>query len=264
MAKGRGFRKSLSDEPTSWLNLQSSPPIWLSITSILIVIGAAIGSELHYRNTESAMEDLPRLALSLDDPEIFTEENSISRQVAAQLHYEDAQSIQWQDRFRLRPGPYGLNMIIDPNAEYWQAFECNWESGGACTAVLSTHTPESCLPLTGLVQISPSRGTAPTMIPVRIGDHDVLFEMYEFARGSRKLFVFRCFWPNKMLPGATNLFPSGGYDFKGRINAALEGRRNVGGTMLALALANGNSLESALAKLRSLPDQKIAFVPPSQ
>ena len=264
MAKGRGFRKSLSDEPTSWLNLQSSPPIWLSVTCILIVVGSAIGSELHYRNTESAMEDLPRLALSLDDPEIFTEENSISRQVAAQLHYEDAQSIQWQDRFRLRPGPYGLNMIIDPNAEYWQAFECNWESGGACTAVLSTHTPESCLPLTGLVQISPSRGTAPTMITVRIGDRDVLFEMYEFARGSRKLFVFRCFWPNKMLPGATNLFPSGGYDFKGRINAALEGRRNVGGTMLALALANANSLESALAKLRSLPGQKIAFVPPSQ
>ena len=66
------------------------------------------------------MEDLPAIHLSLDAPEILTETKHISRQVAAQLHYEDAQSIQWQDRFRLRPGPYGMDMIIDPSAEYWQ------------------------------------------------------------------------------------------------------------------------------------------------
>ena len=43
------------------------------------------------------MQDLPDLHLKLDDPEIHIEEQSISRQVAAQLHYEDARSIQWQD-----------------------------------------------------------------------------------------------------------------------------------------------------------------------
>ena len=262
MAKGGGFSQSLSDEPTSWSNLRSAPPIWLSITSILIVVGSAIGSEWHYQNAESAMEDLPAIHLSLDAPEILTETKHISRQVAAQLHYEDAQSIQWQDRFRLRPGPYGMDMIIDPNAEYWQAFECSWKSGGACTAVLSTHTPESCLPLTGLVQISPLRGAPPTMIPLRIGEHEVLFEIYEFARGPRKLFVFRCFWPSKLLPGETNAFPSGGYDFNGRINAALEGRRNVGGTMLALALANANSFEAALAKLQTLAKRHLSMVTP--
>jgi exosortase len=257
MAKGGAFSQSLGEDPTSWSNLQSSPPIWLSISSILIAVGSAIGSEWHYQNTEAAMEDLPRLALSLDDPEIFTEENSISRQVAAQLHYEEAQSIQWQDRFRLRLGPYGSDMTINPNAEYWQAFECSWKRGGACTAVLSTHTPESCLPLTGLVQISPQRGAPPTMIPLQIGEREVLFEIYEFARGPRKLFVFRCFWPSKLLPGQTNAFPSGGYDFNGRINAALEGRRNVGGTMLAIAVANVSSQNVAIEKLVSHAQDKI-------
>ena len=75
------------------------------------------------------------------------------------------------------------------------------------------------------------------MIPVRIADREVMFEAYEFVRGSRKLFVFSCFWPSKLLPGTRNEFPSGGYSFKGRMNASLEGRRNAGGTMLALALA---------------------------
>ena len=43
---------------------------------------------------------------------------------------------------------------INPNQEYWQAFEAEWESGGACTSVLSTHSPAACLPLTGLMQVS--------------------------------------------------------------------------------------------------------------
>ena len=93
MAKGKGFRRTLSHEPTLWANLKSSPPIWLSIASILIFAGSVIGSEWHYRSTEKAMESLPHLSLSLDDPAIFTERKLISRQVAAQLHYEDAQSI---------------------------------------------------------------------------------------------------------------------------------------------------------------------------
>ena len=59
-----------------------------------------------------------------------------------------------------RWNPFGY-MEINQNKEYWQAFEANWESGGACTAVLSTHSPESCLPLTGLTQISPSPGQDP-------------------------------------------------------------------------------------------------------
>lgn len=249
--------RALGNQVSSWSNLKSSLPLPLSISSILLLTATILISELHYRNTESQMKDLPTLRLALEGPEIHIEEQSISRQVAAQLHYEDAQSIQWQDRFRLRLSPFGF--VLNPESEYWQAFECTWESGGACTAVLSTHTPESCLPLTGLVQINPTRGSPPTMTPVRIGDQDVLFETYEFARGPQKLFVFRCFWPSKILPGNSNLFPSGGYDFDGRIKAAIEGRRNVGGTMLALALANANSYESAKSKLQSVANQHLSL-----
>ena len=249
------FSRALGNQLASWSNLQSSPPLPFSILSILMVTGTACFTEFHYRNTESQMKDLPTLRLALEGPGIHIEEQSISRQVAAQLHYEDAQSVQWQDRVRLRLSPFGF--VLNPESEYWQAFECTWDSGGACTAVLSTHTPESCLPLTGLVQINPTRGSPPIMTPVRIGDQDILFEMYEFARGSRKLFVFRCFWPSKLLPGKTNAFPTGGYDFKGRINAALEGRRNVGGTMLAIAVANVSSQSVAIEKLVSHARDKI-------
>lgn len=249
------FSRNLGNQPTTWSNLRTDTPLSLSFITIIIIVGTVIGTEWHYRNTESSMETLPTLTFSIDENEIFSEEQLISSQVAAQLHYETARSIRWQDRFRLRSSPLGF--VINPESEYWQAFECNWNSGGACTAVLSTHTPESCLPLTGLVQINPPRSSPPKMTSVQVGDRDVLFEMYEFARGPRKLFVFRCFWPKKILPGKVNTFPTGGYDFSGRINAALEGRRNVGGTMLAIAVANVSSEGAAVEKLASQARDKI-------
>ena len=150
-------------------------------------------------------------------------------------------------------------MQINPNDQYWQAFQASWDSGGACTAVLSTHSPDSCLPLTGLTQINPQPGRDPVLIPIKVFDREILFEFYEFSKDDRKLFVFRCFWPNKLTPGQPNLFPSDGYSFDGRINSALEGRRNVGGTMLALALANVDSTETAITKLQSFANRQLSF-----
>jgi hypothetical protein len=92
-----------------------------------------------------------------------------------------------------------------------------------------------------------------------VANREIFFETYEFSKNSRKLFVFRCFWPKKLLPNQPNEFPRGGYDFNGRINAALEGRRNVGGTMIALALANVDSPQTAINKLQALAKQRLSF-----
>lgn len=258
MAKGGLFLSTLGNEPNRWQNLRCSPNILFSISSITLICGTVLWTEMHYRKTENSLTELPRLKINLEGPGILAVEQDISRQVAAQLHYEDAQSTQWQDRFRNIVNSYG-QIMINPNAEYWQAFEARWESGGACTAVLSTHSPESCLPLTGLTQINPATGEEPTLVAVKIADQQVLFEAYEFSRNYRKLFVFRCFWPNKLAPDLPNLFPRGGYSFNGRIKSAFEGRRNVGGTMLALALANVDSIKIAMEKLQILANQHLSF-----
>jgi hypothetical protein len=150
-------------------------------------------------------------------------------------------------------------MVFNPNQEYWQAFEANWESGGACTAVLSTHSPAACLPLTGLQQVSPPIGQSPKVISIAKDSHNIAFEAYEFTKDGKNLHVFRCFWPSKALPDSQIRFPSGGYSLNGRIQSTLEGRRNVGGTMLALALANVDSPQIAINKLQSLVNQRLSF-----
>ena len=189
---------------------------------------------------------------------MFLNSQNITK-VEAQLHYEDPRSVEWQERAYSKTNPYDGSSIINQEAEFWQGFRCYWESGGACTSILSTHSPASCLPLTGLVQIAPAPGTRPKIITVPLQNYHLPFEAYEFAQGKKKLHVFRCFWPNKHPKGKMPSFPSSGYDFRGRIQASIEGRRNVGGTMLALCLANAQSLEESIAKLHRQVKERLSF-----
>ena len=54
-------------------------------------------------------------------------------------------------------------------------------------------------------------------------------------------------------------FPSGGYSLNGRIKATIKGQRNVGGTMIAIAIANIDSTKTAIKKLNALTSQKLSF-----
>ena len=247
LSKGGLFLTTLGTSKSNWGNLYVCPPLPFSVMAIFFVISTVVGTELHFTSKEKNMLSQPKLQLALDNSEILIKENLISRQIDAQLHYEEATSYQCQDRFRAIYNPYGF-YDINHNDEYWQAFVAHWDLGGACAAVLSTHSPASCLPLTGLTQISPPVGDDPILLPLEVNNRKILFEIYEFYKNQSKLFVFRCFWPHKLEPSEPNLFPSGGYNFEGRIQSAIEGRRNVGGTMIALALANVNSSQIAVSK----------------
>ena len=258
-ARGGLFLRMLSNEPNNWSNLKSSPPLAYSLLTISTVITSVTYANYHFESRESNLENLPKLSLNIADDSLLVEEKIISNQIAAQLHFESALSIQWQERLRTRYNPTNQTRLINPNQEYWQAFEATWESGGACTAVLSTHSPDSCLPLTGLTQINPLPGQAPTIITIQVENREISFEVYEFTKNRKKLYVFRCFWPRMQAIGQANQFPKGGYSLEGRIQSTLEGRRNVGGTMLALALANVESPQTALAKLQALANQRLSF-----
>ena len=258
-ARGGLFLRMLSNEPNNWSNLKSSPPLAYSLLTISTVIASVTYANYHFESRESNLENLPKLSLNIADDTLLVEEKIISNQIAAQLHFESAQSIQWQERLRTRFNPTNQTRLINPNQEYWQAFEATWESGGACTAILSTHSPDSCLPLTGLTQINPPLGQAPSVITVQVENREISFEVYEFTKNRKKLYVFRCFWPRMQAIGQANQFPKGGYSLEGRIQSTLEGRRNVGGTMLALALANVESPQTALAKLQALANQRLSF-----
>ena len=260
MAGKHNHRNFEVEESNTWENLKVSPPIGFGIGTCIWITLILTATHLHYDQRESSMEKLPLLITNYADRNIVTEEQSISSLVEAQLHYEDARSVLWQERSHSKINPYDGTSIINNEAEYWQGFQCSWESGGACTSILSTHSPDACLPLTGLVQIYPPQGHPPKTITVPLGNYLIPFENYEFNQSNSSLHVFRCFWPHKRAKGKMPAFPSSGYDFTGRIQAALEGRRNVGGVMLALCVSNVSSREEAIAKLHLQVAKRLSFL----
>lgn len=262
LARASIHRSTSSDEIYSWSNLRISPPLGFGASATLWLIAIPIFSHFHFSSHESDLAPLPSLAINFEDRHLITRSKHISSLVEAQLHYQEASSTEWQHRARATVLPNG-SLTINHGAEYWQGFLCSWESGGACTAILATHSPEACLPLSGLVQVSPPPGGEATVVSIPLGSHKIPFEAYEFAQGPQTLHVFRCFWPNKLdvASGATPGFPKSGYDFSGRVKAAMDGRRNVGGAMLALCIANISSREAAIAKLHREVKERLSFIP---
>ena len=55
-------------------------------------------SNYHFNSYESLLLPQPKLSLNLIEDSIVTEEEVISNQIAAQLHFDEAKSIQWQEQ----------------------------------------------------------------------------------------------------------------------------------------------------------------------
>ncbi len=257
LLKGRTERSSLGEETYDWGAIRTAPPLGFSIGGLTVIAATLIVSYFHYYLKEKHMEDVPTLQIDFATGSVFSVENEPSQQIRTQLHYEEAQSIQWQAKGEGQEE-------FDPTLEYWQGFACSWAKGGACKAVLSTHSPDACLPLTGL---KPSPGKLPDHI-VNVGNYKVPFECYQFEHDlvleDRKIkqtvFVFRCFWPKKIEGDKFPSFPQGGYDFKNRVLSTWEGRRNTGGTMIALCVTNVKTKTEALAKLQAQVSERISVV----
>ena len=256
LIKGGNDNHSLAEQEFNWKSLKTTPPISFSIAGLSVVASTLIFSNFHYYMKERDMVSIPALKVDFSGGEALIEEIRPSQQIEAQLHYENASSTKWQDIRFAQKTPEGT-LQLNPHGEYWQGFACSWKSGGACMAVLSTHSPDACLPLAGLRKISPAPGQMPEIINVPIGGYEVPFEGYEFEKDGKSLFVFRCFWPRKTHGNQFPPFPQGGYNFKSRVKSAWNGERNVGGTMVALCVGNVFDLETAKRKLIEQVRQRL-------
>ena len=98
LAKGGIILTSMGTNPTHWSNIRFSTPWPFQILTIAWITFTFFSSEIYYRAHESKFERLPEISLNIDDPKILVEEQVISNQITAQLHYTDATSIRWQKR----------------------------------------------------------------------------------------------------------------------------------------------------------------------
>ena len=122
----------------------------------------------------------------------------------------------------------------------------------------STHSPDSCLPLLVLLKLTLFPDGIQFLSQLKFQNAKYFLRLTS-SLGTSVNSLFLGVSGHISSPGQPNLFPRGGYNFNGRINSALEGRRNVGGAMIALAIANVENIQVALSKLQSLAIRRLSF-----
>jgi exosortase len=138
----------------------------------------------------------------------------------------------------------------------WLGFFFRWEPGRASALLARNHTPDICMPASGL-QLQADHG----ITPVEVAGLRIPFRGYTFTLGPRTLYMFYCVWEDQA-PTESGMGRGEGLTPARRARAVLAGRRNLGQQVLQVAVAGPRDYAAARERfaleleslLRATPD----------
>lgn len=224
------FSKLLEHNPDdefegNWKLFELKEKKSLSYPIIAWLVICVIFNFAWYHYKEKELKDTPSIKIVYPtDIESF-ESHPISDTIRSQLHYSEAESVTW----------------IDPKTDaHMQGFYSRWKTGDGSPSILAIHSPDQCLGSRGLLL----KEKFPVFHVKHLG-YNITVEAYTFTLGPRELHVFRCIWPDKSLTTQLPGFPKSGYDLRGRVKAAWDGKRNTGNRLIVFAIKETNDYETA-------------------
>jgi hypothetical protein len=203
----------------------------LLVTGVAAEIGTAAWFHLQERNLPPAVKwtaDWPESAKNLKTEEF-------SERTWTILKYNEGKAAAW----------------TSPAGNRWTAYYLRWEPGRVAQNLASAHTPDVCLPATGMQLIS-DEGVR----PIEVAGLTMPFHAYIFESTTRKSWVFHCLLDDR--PGGETRTAEP-LSRTSRIRNALEGRRNLGQRILGISITGPATLEAAEQELRRTLSQMISI-----
>jgi exosortase/archaeosortase family protein len=170
---------------------------------------------------------------SVNWPESQTNYKSVSIAPAAEtlLRYNDGGGAAWEQ-----------------NGRQWTMFFFRWLPGRTAARFLKVHRPDICLPASGRTL---ERDNGIHMLAVNGVNLPV--RSYRFDDGGTPLHVFYCYWDARSSYETVAAAEYEDWSPRGRLRAALQGRRDIGAQMLELIVwGYQNDSEAAAALTREL------------
>ncbi|HVF70529.1 MAG TPA: exosortase/archaeosortase family protein [Chthoniobacterales bacterium] len=194
---------------------------WIGLVWLFVVFA---GTEFWYRSHESALVEKPRWHVAAT-ADAMAKPVAIPESTRVMLRYDQAVSAQWE---------------TSPGVRWWMFF-ARWTPGRAALQLVRSHSPEICLPAIGRTFRAPRPS-----VTVPLGDVVLDFRAYEFEQNGQPLFVFVCIQEDKSAAADAR---SSEWSVRGRLYAALQGKRNLGQRLLELAVVGVSDFEQASAAL---------------
>lgn len=198
---------------------------WLALAWLVFVFA---GTEVWYRIHERNLVERPSWQVNWPAGNETVTALPIPESTRVILRYDDAKTAAWEQ----------------PRGVRWWSFFAHWKPQRAALQLVRSHSPEICLPAIGR-----NFRTARPDLKLPAGRVSLDFRSYEFEQNGRPLFVFVCIQEDKRVP--VGPADTGEWNLRGRLRAALDGKRNLGQRLLELAvlgLEDFSQASEALAK----------------
>jgi exosortase len=188
----------------------------LSALSWLVLV--EIGTQLWYGLHEIGVERRVTWKMALPEATNEFRRLEIEEDVRALLRYNVGQSAVWSR----------------DDGSQWLIYYLEWHPGRAAAQLARNHTPEICLPASGLKMVS-DLGTQ----TVEVDGVELPVHAYVFESRGQVLYVFYCLWEDR--PNVRNSRWAQDFSRLSRFRAVLEGRRHLGQRVLEVAISGAAS-----------------------
>lgn len=191
------------------------------------------GTEIWYRSHERQLVERPRWEARWPARTETVTPLPIPETTRVILHYDEAKSAAWED----------------PRGVRWWSFFARWKPQRAALQLVRSHSPEICLPAIGRTFIAEKPRLTVAAHPAPLE-----FRVYEFEQQGRPLFVFVCIQEDKFAASATQ---SQEWNMRGRLLAAIHGKRNLGQRLLEIAVTGLNDFAQAKEAVAKTVDEIV-------
>jgi exosortase len=221
------------DEPVTAAQISGRPGILMSPWIVLAWFALIFaGTEAWYRAHERRLIERNPWQVTWPAGNNTLTTLPIPESTRVILRYDDAKTALWEE----------------PRGVRWWSFFAQWKPQRAALQLVRSHSPEICLPAIGR-----NFRTARPAVTVHAGGIALDFRSYEFEQNGRPLFVFVCVQEDKRV--ASGPADTGQWNVRGRIQAALDGKRNLGQRLLEVAVLGLDDFSQAGEALQKTAEE---------
>jgi exosortase len=212
------------------------PALRYSAAIIAWFLAVELGTELWYRAHERHLGSRRTWTVSWPVADRGFEMTPIPEDIRIILRYNHGRAGVW----------------LHPDGSKWHMFYFRWRPGRAAAQLARSHTPETCLPATGLRMVA-FHGVQ--SLSVKGGALPVL--AYSFESNGTPLHVFYCPWEERMASTSDN--STADLSRSSRFKAVLEGRRHLGQQVLEIAVTGAPSQPIAQRQVAQFIQSSVSF-----
>ena len=192
--------------------IRLSLPLFASLALWLLLVEAA--TQVWYRVHQSPLAN-SRWSVNWPQSETSYKTVPIAPEAEKMLRYDEGGGATWDAG----------------DGHRWMMYFFRWLPGRTAALFVKVHRPDICLPASGMTLSSDSG-----IRLLAINGVDLPIRTYRFDHAGTPLHVFYCYWDARSTYENTGAAQAEDWSARGRLRAALQGRREIGAQMLEVVV----------------------------